>query len=148
MLSDHFTDRELNVESADLRIKDNARFLCQRILESIREKFGPLHITSGYRPADHNAAVGGVRDSEHQYHDDHAAADFRPVDANIPLTQVFNWVRLESRLPFRQVILEHDHATQQPECIHVSARVNGNDKHEALIGGTHGTEGYTKVEAN
>ncbi len=147
-LSQHFTEQELNVESADLRIKDNARFLCERILEPIRAKFGPLHITSGYRPAAQNAAVGGIHNSEHEYGDDHAAVDFRLMDANVPLTQAFNWIRLESRLPFRQVILEHDHATQQPECIHVATRVNGNDKHEALIGGTHGSEAYTKVEAN
>src|SRR5579859_7850380 len=136
-LTEHFTQEELNVEASDLRVKANATWLCSTILEPIRARFGALHITSGHRLPDRNAAVGGVSDSEHEYRDDHAAADFRPLDSNTPLTQIFNWIRLESCLPFRQVILEHDHATQEPSCIHISGRVGGNDKHEALIGGTH-----------
>ena len=36
------------------------------VLQCIREHFGkPLHITSGYRTARHNAAVGGSKSSQH-----------------------------------------------------------------------------------
>ena len=36
------------------------------VLQCIREHFGkPLHITSGYRTASHNAAVGGSKSSQH-----------------------------------------------------------------------------------
>ena len=36
------------------------------VLQCIREHFGrPLHITSGYRTAAHNAAVGGSKSSQH-----------------------------------------------------------------------------------
>ena len=36
------------------------------LLQCIREHFGkPLHITSGYRTAAHNAAVGGSKSSQH-----------------------------------------------------------------------------------
>ena len=147
-LSEHFSEEELGVASADLRVKSNARHFCETILEPIRAKFGPLRITSAYRPPQHNQLVGGVNNSEHEYRDDHAAADFQPFGNDVPLTQIFNWIRLESGLRFRQVILEHDHATQAPSCIHISSRAGALDKHEALVGGTHGTEPYQKVEAN
>lgn len=36
------------------------------LLQCIREHFGkPVHITSGYRTAEHNAAVGGSKSSQH-----------------------------------------------------------------------------------
>jgi len=36
------------------------------MLDSLRDRYGkPLRITSGYRTAEHNAAVGGVPDSSH-----------------------------------------------------------------------------------
>lgn len=34
-------------------------------LQSLRDKVGPLRITSGYRCRQHNAAVGGAKDSQH-----------------------------------------------------------------------------------
>ena len=38
------------------------------LLQCIREHFGkPVHITSGYRTAAHNRAVGGAVYSQHQY---------------------------------------------------------------------------------
>ena len=40
---------------------------CERIGEPLRKKFGPVHINSGYRPADYNASVGGERNSVHIY---------------------------------------------------------------------------------
>lgn len=141
-LTDHFSELELNVEAAEPRIKANAKYLCEAILEPIRAQFGePMHISSGYRPPSLNQAVNGVSDSEHLYEDDHAAADFEIP--GVALTHVFNWIRSVSHLPFRQVILEYDGGI--PACIHISARSGGNDKHEALIGETHNGGAYTVV---
>ncbi len=40
--------------------------LSEVLLQCIREHFGkPVHITSGYRTAAHNAAVGGSKSSQH-----------------------------------------------------------------------------------
>lgn len=143
MLSTHFSEEELNVFGAEERIVNNAKFLCENILEPIRAQYSlPLHVNSGYRPELHNANVGGVSDSEHLFHEDHAACDF--TIPGIALTQAFNWIRLLSKLPFRQVILEYQHGV--PACIHISCRANGNDKRQALVGETHGAGAYREVE--
>lgn len=142
LISKYFSDTELRLPS-DSRILANARHLCTTVLDDIRDYVGePILITSGYRAPDHNAATGGVRDSEHEYEDDHAAADFRPTTK--PLREVFDWI-CQSGLPFRQVILEFGKDSGVPECIHISARLRGNDKHQALIGQTHGTGSYSIV---
>lgn len=145
-LSEHFTDKELNVAGEDERIVENARYLCQEILEYIRDNFGqPVIITSGHRQADQNAQTGGVKHSEHLYDGGHAAADF--VVENTPLRRVFDWIRLESGLPFRQVILEKD-KNGLPACIHISTDRDGLDKHEALEGMTHGQGAYVSVDCS
>jgi predicted nucleic acid-binding Zn-ribbon protein len=40
---------------------------CERIGEPLRKQFGPVHINSGYRPAEYNASVGGEPNSVHIY---------------------------------------------------------------------------------
>lgn len=142
-LTDHFSEQELGVEGAEERIHCNAQYLCQNILEKIRAQYSlPVHVTSGYRPELRNEAAHGVSNSEHLYEDDHAAADF--TLPGIALQRVFDWIRLLSGLPFRQVILEYQNGA--PDCIHISARSGGNDKRQALIGQTHNASAYTVAE--
>lgn len=115
---------------------------CSDILEPIRAKFGPLSITSGYRPPDRNSAVGGVSNSQHVYTSDHCAADFQ---TSTPMSQVFNWIRLQSHLPFDQVILEFNKnfpTDESKACVHVSY-VGGTPRRQALVGNTHGAGVYT-----
>jgi uncharacterized protein YcbK (DUF882 family) len=45
-----------------------------RLVELVRERFGPTIITSAYRAPAYNLAVGGARDSRHAHND---AVDFR-----------------------------------------------------------------------
>jgi zinc D-Ala-D-Ala carboxypeptidase len=127
-LSEHFTDAELRVAGQPVRVVGNAKFLCLQILEPIREKFGALIIDSGFRDPVHNEAVGGVHGSFHEYLDDECAADFRPLpSASASLEFIFDWMRLESKLPFDHVILEHD-TSGEPACIHVQAHVDNANR--------------------
>lgn len=43
------------------------RRLCRDVLEPMRDRFGPCRVTSGYRPADYNRAIGGAAQSQHIY---------------------------------------------------------------------------------
>lgn len=151
ILSKHFTLAEF-IESATARSNGLANIpseevdkfaaeFCERILEPIRDRFGPIVITSGYRCPELNALVGGVATSDHQWTTERIAADFQTPMAD--LTQVFDWIRLESGLPFDQVIREHG-SGNGGDCIHISYRLV--PRHVALIGGTHGSTGYQSVE--
>jgi hypothetical protein len=144
-LTPHFADTELGVAGVDAQIVSNARQLCIELLEPIRTKFGATILSDGYRnPAD-NKAAGGAADSQHLYLGLNSAADmtgFQSAD----LETVFDWIRLESGLPFDEVILEFHPGTEQPRCIHIS--YNGalaRQRRKALTGETNGAGTYTAV---
>ena len=118
-----------------------ARVFCSEILEPIRERFGIVVITSGYRCPALNALVHGVATSDHQWTTERIAADFYTPQAD--LQQVFDWIRLESKLPFDQVIREHS-SGRGGDCIHISYRAE--PRRMAMVGATHNQSGYERVE--
>lgn len=44
---------------------ENIKTLCEKVLEPIRAKFGPINISSGYRSSDLNHFIGGSLNSDH-----------------------------------------------------------------------------------
>ena len=64
-----------------------------QFLEKAREKFGPLHITSGHRPPAVNAAVGGAAQSEHLYQAGCGAVDVYPISDSVQSFE--DWVDQE-----------------------------------------------------
>lgn len=147
-LSPHFADTELGVDGQSGEIVANAMELCALLLEPIRAQFGATILSDGYRDAAHNAAVGGAPTSQHLYLGRNAAADINCCQ-NGTLEEVFNWIRLESHLPFDQVILEVNPSSQEPRCVHIS--YNGSlDKQRrmALTGETNGAGAYSSVQVN
>jgi len=58
-----------------------------RILQDVRDKFGPITITSGVRCAEYNRNVGGVKTSQHIKG---RAADIVPLNAGLP--EVWNYI--------------------------------------------------------
>lgn len=105
-LTPHFTDVELGVAGTSSQLISNATFLCSQVLEPLRAKFGPIIVDDGYRDPDHNSRVGGKPASFHLFEDGKAAADVR--SPRTPNETMFDWLRLESKLPFDKIILERD----------------------------------------
>jgi zinc D-Ala-D-Ala carboxypeptidase len=122
-----------------------ARQFCTEILEPIREQFGSVVITSGYRCPALNALVHGVPTSDHQWTTERIAADFFTPQAD--LQQVFDWIRCNN-LPYDQVILEHGKIPDSDlgSCIHISYRPE--PRRMALIGETHNRSGYRILPRN
>jgi zinc D-Ala-D-Ala carboxypeptidase len=88
---------------ADADIVRSLSALCVRVLEPLRSQFGrPMLISSGYRPAWLNQAIGGAADSAHLYG---RAADF--TVPGLTLLQVCAITRSQiPQLPIDQCIYE------------------------------------------
>src|SRR5690348_2058031 len=122
---------------------DTYRSLCEKILEPVRAEFEkPVTITSGYRSPQANEFVHGVRNSQHQATASYCAADF--VVPGEDMRSVFDWIRLESGLPFDQVILEHGASSY---VIHVSW-AKAYQRREALEGATNNRTAYAHLEVD
>ena len=86
LVTEHFSYGELTLGQEARRFInqgqcDIAVELCQ-FLEDARSKFGPLKITSGHRPPDVNASVGGATNSEHLFQPGCGAVDVYPVNGD------------------------------------------------------------------
>lgn len=113
-LSEHFTLEELirSEKAEELHIDntpppfviENLRHLCINVLEPLREKIGkPIHITSGYRCPELNAAIAGsAKTSQHQLGE---AADTH-VDG-MSVEEWFQFVK-KSGVIYDQLIQEFD----------------------------------------
>lgn len=142
-LSANFTEFELGVSGASERVKSNARFLCEKLLEPIRARYAaPVFVTSGFRDPAHNAQIGGKPRSFHLYEFDRCAADFKVL--GISAQETFDWLRLESGLPFDKVILEYRDG--EARIIHIQAYAKGEPRRLAYIGETGDGQQYTPVE--
>jgi len=77
--------------------------LCRDFLEPMRDVFGPLWVTSGFRCLELNTAIGGVPTSSHVHG---CAADVVPVNDYLTVDMV-GWVVNVSGLDYDQVIDEY-----------------------------------------
>ena len=91
--------------------EQNLIALIENILDPLREAYGkPIIVTSGYRNNILNKAIGGAKNSQHQYG---FAADIRSVsDSKDENKKIFE---LAKNLPFDQLIDEHNY-----DWIHIS----------------------------
>ena len=128
-LSENFTLAELTDTDTGIANNpsqgeiNNLKLLVQKVLQPVRDKFGVINVTSGYRSPEVNSApsVKGSATSDHLYG---RAADIQCED----MASVFNYIR--KKLPFKQLIWEFGTDTQ-PKWIHVAYDVN-NNKSEVL----------------
>lgn len=150
-LTEHFSENELDVANSSEEIKGAARILCFELLEPIRARWGEIGVTSGCRPEEHNAAVGGKATSFHLYEDGKAAADFKPLVPGVSKQEVFDWIRLQSGLKFDKVILEYPPGSfpdgvlaegAKPRCIHIQLHTLERPRRLAFIGETGASQIY------
>jgi len=109
-LSEHFTRQEFEVsQTAEREELDNTiptqlltpmMELCAGLLEPIRNHYGPVIISSGYRSPDLNRAIHGSTTSQHCKGE---AADII-IPGKIPL-EVCRWIE-DANLPYDQLIYE------------------------------------------
>ena len=114
-MTKNFTLKELCVTKTGIHNEPNAeqkealRLLAVNILQPARDALGPIRVTSGFRNAKVNAAVGGSRSSQHMKGE---AADLQ-CDDNAAL---FKFIKT---LEFDQLIWEFGDK-EQPDWVHVS----------------------------
>lgn len=94
---------------------ENLKVLCEKVLEPIRVKFGPINISSGYRSKALNHYIGGSLNSQHC---DAKAADI-DMDGmgGASNTEIFNYIK--DSLDFDQMIWEFGD-NNKPDWVHVS----------------------------
>lgn len=104
-LSPHFDLAEFEVTHTGLPndvppgLIPNLQALCEKVIEPIRARFGPVTINSGYRAPAVNAAVGGAPTSQH------AKGEAADLDvAGRSNMEVATWIR--DHLQFDQLIAE------------------------------------------
>ena len=100
--------------------------LCTSIIQPIRDKWGALSVTSGFRCRELNVAVGGSNTSQHCFGE---AVDFIPVNADVD--EVFKWIVKESNLNFGQCINEQV-SRNNTHWIHISLPT-AKHKQDALV---------------
>ena len=107
------------------RVIENLKALCMEVLQPLRDFLGkPVVISSGYRCAELNKAVGGVRNSQHMKGE---AADIH-VENTEHLLKIMHFIMDET--DFDQLIWEKN--KQGTQWVHVSYRRNGVNKHQVL----------------
>jgi hypothetical protein len=136
-LSEHFELAEFIISSTAKRAGisnmptdahlENIKLLCEKVLEPIRIHFArPIILSSGYRSAALNRAVGGSSSSQHCSGE---AADIDMDGTNVTNAQIFNYIK--DNLEFDQLIWEFGTDTN-PDWVHVSYESNGRQRKQIL----------------
>ena len=138
-LTEHFSLEELIVSPTAKKLGlpntptpehiENMKFICERILEPVRQHFGkPVTINSSYRSPAVNAKVGGSKTSQHCNGE---AVDFEIQ--GIPNKTLADWVA--DNLEFDQVILEFWSSKEGANSgwVHASIRRDGKNRKQRLI---------------
>ena len=107
------------------RVIENLKALCMEVLQPLRDFLGkPVVISSGYRCAELNKAVGGVRNSQHMKGE---AADIH-VENTEHLLKIMHFIMDET--DFDQVIWERNRAGTQ--WVHGSYKREGVNRHQVV----------------
>jgi len=99
--------------------------VAKKCMQPIRDKFGKIIVTSGFRCPELCLKVGSSVNSNHTRGE---AVDFYVYDKNVKLIDVVSWIY--KNLEFRELILElgNKRDKRSPLIIHIAYRTNGNIK--------------------
>lgn len=100
-------------------------YLVTYVLQPVRDRWGPLAVTSGYRSPRVNRCVGGAPSSQHLRGE---AADVLPLEADIDT--VFRWIVLSSSIRYAQMINETRGGSRW---IHASLVGLGRPRQQSLV---------------
>ena len=99
-------------------VRDAMKSLVDNVLQPLRDIAGvPLHINSGYRCEELNAAVGGVPTSQH--------VKGEAADVAFPKPIELARMAVDNYLPFDQMII-------YPTFVHFSHKLDGRQRHQVL----------------
>jgi hypothetical protein len=106
----------------------NFKLLAEKVFQPIREHFGvPIHISSGYRSAALNKAIGGAASSQHCSGE---AIDIDMDGTSVTNAAIFNYIK--DNLEFDQLIAEFP-VNSNPAWVHVSYESSGKQRKQILV---------------
>ena len=106
---------------------ENFKKLAENIFQPIRKHFGkPIHISSGYRSAALNKAIGWASSSQHCTGE---AIDIDMDGTAITNAEIFNYIK--NNLSFDQLIWEFG-TDKNPDWVHVSYESTGKQRKQIL----------------
>jgi hypothetical protein len=124
----------------------NFKLLAEKVFEPIRNNFGkPIHISSGYRSAALNKAIGGASSSQH------CSGEAIDIDMDgsahgITNKMVFDYIK--DNLEFDQLIAEFPKKGNL-SWVHVSYESNGKQRKQILVAKKSGSSTkYTKYTSD
>ena len=150
-LSRNFTLQELIKSDTAIRLDINnnpnsgqiekLKALCENILQPVRDHFGRVKVTSGFRSVDLCLAIGSSSNSQHAKAE---AADFECV--GVDNAELADWIK--DNLPYDQLIVEYytpgepnsgwihcSYVSDQPRASYLWAyRSEGKTKYKPIIG--------------
>ena len=123
------TAKRLGIDNTpDDWTKENLRQVAINVFQPLRDAFGcPIYVSSGYRSAELNAAIGGSKRSQH--------VEGRALDLDADVygrctnAQIFNYIK--DNLEFDQLIWEFGDESN-PDWVHVSFVYDGNNRKRCL----------------
>lgn len=121
---------------------ENFKLLAENVFEKAREHFKvPIHISSGYRSAELNRAIGGSRTSQHSKGE---AIDIDMDDSRSKVTNADIYNYIKDNLEYDQLIWEFG-TDSNPDWVHVSYSKTKNRKQRLKAVKTNGKTSYVTL---
>lgn len=103
--------------------EENLKALAENVLQPVRDQFGPIKVTSGFRSVELNTAIGGSKTSQHCKGE---AADFEAWAPEVSNYEIAKWI--SENLEFDQLILEFPGPNPKDGWVHASFTRGTNRK--------------------